>query len=101
MPLSEPAESCKPEVGEVRPVIDLAKCEGKADCLRVCPYDVFAVRVATGTERKGLGLMAQLKSMAHGHKKAFAINADQCHACGLCVTACPEIAIRLLTPRAA
>ena len=98
MPLSPPAESCKPEVGEVRPVIDLAKCEGKADCLRVCPYDVFEVRVATGAERSGLGLMAQLKSLAHGHKTACASNPDQCHACGLCVTACPETAIRLLKP---
>lgn len=101
MPLSPPAESCKPEVGEVRPVIDLARCEGKADCLRVCPYDVFEVRVATAAERKPLNFMAQLKSLAHGHKKAFAVNADQCHACGLCVAACPETAIRLLKPRPA
>ena len=101
MPPSPPAESCKPEVGEVRPVIDLAKCEGKADCLRFCPYDVFEVRVASRAERSGLGLMAQLKSLAHGHKKAFAINPDQCHACGLCVAACPETAIRLLKPRPA
>ena len=93
--------TCREEVSDLAPVIDLAKCEGKADCLRVCPYDVFEVRVATRAERSSLGLMAQLKSMVHGHKKAFAINADQCHACGLCVAACPETAIRLLKPRPA
>ena len=68
--------------------------------MRVCPYEVFEVRRATSTERRTLGLVAQLKSLAHGHRKAFVIHADQCHACGLCVAACPETAIRLLRPRA-
>ena len=99
--MPEMTEDCRPDAGDLAPVIDLAKCEGKADCLRVCPYDVFEVRVATGAERSSLGLLAQLKSLAHGHKKAFVIHADQCHACGLCVQACPETAIRLLKPRPA
>jgi len=97
--MTTPPEPCRPDPGDLAPVIDLARCEGKADCLRVCPYDVFEVRVATATERKSLGLLAQLKSLAHGHKKAFASHPDRCHACGLCVTACPETAIRLLKPR--
>ncbi len=93
--MSELPETCRPQPGELTPVIDLARCEGKADCLRVCPYDVFEVRVAAASERKPLSLVSQLKSLAHGHKKAFAVRADQCHACGLCVSACPETAIRL------
>ena len=99
--MTKTTETCRPDAGDLAPVIDLAKCEGKADCLRVCPYDVVEVRVATGAERSSLGLLAQLKSLAHGHKKAFVIHADQCHACGLCVQACPETAIRLLKPRPA
>ena len=99
--MSELPETCRPNAGDLAPVIDLARCEGKADCLRVCPYDVFEVRVATSAERKSLGLLSQLKSLAHGHKKAFTLHADQCHACGLCVEACPETAIRLLEPRPA
>jgi NAD-dependent dihydropyrimidine dehydrogenase PreA subunit len=99
--MSEAPESCRPAAGDLAPVIDLARCEGKADCLRVCPYDVFEVRVATPAERRSLGLLAQVKSLAHGHRKAFVLRADQCHACGLCVTACPETAIRLLKPRPA
>jgi 4Fe-4S ferredoxin len=94
--LNDATDPCRPDAGELAPVIDLARCEGKADCLRVWPYDVFEVRVAFVEERRGLGLLAQVKSLAHGHKKAFAINPDQCHACGLCVQACPETAIRLL-----
>jgi 4Fe-4S ferredoxin len=31
----------------------------------------------------------------HGGKQAYAVNADACRACGLCVTACPEKAITL------
>ena len=99
--MSDTPETCRPDGGELAPVIDLARCEGKADCLRVCPYDVFEVRVATPAERRGIGLLAQVKSMVHWHKKAFAIRLDQCHACGLCVTACPETAIRLLKIRPA
>jgi ferredoxin len=34
--------------------------------------------------------------MLHGWKQAFAVNADACRACGLCVEACPEKAIRLM-----
>ena len=99
--MSAPPETCRSDAGDLAPVIDLARCEGKADCLRVCPYDVFEVRVASAAERKSLGPLSQLKSLAHGHKKAFAVHPDQCHACGLCVEACPETAIRLLRPRTA
>lgn len=28
----------------IMPRIDLARCEGKADCVRVCPVSVFEVR---------------------------------------------------------
>ena len=93
-------ETCRPTAGDLAPVIDLGRCEGKADCLQVCPFDVFEVRVATSAERKSLGLLEPIKSLSHGHKKAFTVRADQCHACGLCVEACPETAIRLLKPTA-
>ncbi len=26
------------------PVVDLKRCEGQGDCVRVCPEDVFRVR---------------------------------------------------------
>lgn len=86
--------SCK-EPGRLRPRVDLAKCEGKADCVRVCPYDVFAVDVLPVEQRAQLSTLARLKSWAHGHEKAFVVKGDDCHACGLCVTACPEQAIKL------
>jgi len=86
---------CKQPAGVVRPIVDAGRCEGKADCLRVCPYDVFEVRALTRDERSALSLGARLKVWAHGGKQAFVVRGDDCHACGLCVASCPEKAIRL------
>ena len=77
-------------------MIDRSRCEAKADCVRVCPYGVFALRALTAAERGELSWLSRLKSRIHGGKQAFAVHADQCHACGLCVSACPEKAIRLV-----
>lgn len=92
---ADPAE-CKQPAGAVRPLIDTHRCEGKADCLAVCPYDVFEVRRITKDEAKALPLLPWLKVMAHGGKQAFAVSPQACHACGACVAACPEKAIRLI-----
>jgi 4Fe-4S ferredoxin len=86
---------CK-EPGRVVPVIDRRRCEGKEDCVRVCPYHVFEIRVLDAAQRAELPLFPyRLKAMAHGYKQAFAVRAVDCHACGQCVTACPEKAIKL------
>ena len=90
--MTDPA--CK-EPGRLRPIVDLAKCEGKADCVRVCPYDVFVVDVLPVEQRASLSFFARMKSLAHGHRKAFVVKGDDCHACGLCVKACPEKALTL------
>lgn len=86
--------SCR-EPGRVAPVIDRARCEAKGDCVRVCPYGVFAIRPVGEGERAGLGALARLKLWVHGGKQAFVVAAEACHACGLCVAACPERAITL------
>jgi 4Fe-4S ferredoxin len=39
-----PGEKCGAEAGAYRPVVDRNACEGKRDCVEVCPYDVFEVR---------------------------------------------------------
>lgn len=78
------------------PEINLGKCEGKEDCAEVCPYHVFEIRKATPEERAGFNVLERIKSFAHGHKKAFVTDPALCHACGLCVKACPEKAIKLV-----
>lgn len=87
---------CKHEPGVFAPHVDRAKCEGKADCVEACPYDVFVVERITDDEYGALSLLGKLKSTVHGRKTAHTPNQDQCRACGKCVTACPEHAIKLV-----
>jgi NAD-dependent dihydropyrimidine dehydrogenase PreA subunit len=76
-------------------VVNRSKCEGKSDCVRVCPYDVFEVRRIDDADFARLGALAKLKSVAHGRKTAYTPRASACQACGKCVAACPEKAIKL------
>jgi 4Fe-4S ferredoxin len=92
--MSKAEGDCK-EQGLLAPVIDQNRCEGKEDCVRVCPYGVFEMGVLSPEQRKSLSILGKMKGWAHGYRQAFAVNADQCHACGLCVSACPEKAIKI------
>ena len=88
--------NCKQEAGRWLPVINLSKCEGKKDCVAVCPYEVFEMQKISPEAYKMLTFTGKLKTLVHGREKAVAIRAGACHACGLCVTACPEKAIKLV-----
>lgn len=90
------ADDCRPEAGGWVPRVDRGRCEAKSDCVAVCPYDVFEVRPLTPDERQPLSFRGKIKLFVHGGKQAFAVRAAECHACGLCVTACPERAITLV-----
>lgn len=89
-------ENCKHEPGLFKPVINRNRCEGKAACVEVCPHNVFVIDTLPKEQRKDLGLVGKLKGFAHKWQQAFTPNTDSCHACGLCVTACPEDAIKLV-----
>jgi NAD-dependent dihydropyrimidine dehydrogenase PreA subunit len=86
---------CKSPAGQFVPRIDRNRCEGKEDCVRVCPYDVFEIGTLPPAQRGTLSLKGRLKGFAHGYRQAFAVRAELCHSCGLCVAACPERAITL------
>jgi NAD-dependent dihydropyrimidine dehydrogenase PreA subunit len=86
---------CRSEAGAFGPVIDRGRCEGKAECVEVCPFHVFEVRRIDDADFAALGLLARLKSLAHRRQTAYTPRAADCQACGKCVTACPEKAIQL------
>jgi 4Fe-4S ferredoxin len=88
-------ETCRAVPGLVRPVVDPARCEGKAACVTICPVNVFEIVRIPAEIYKGLSFFAKFKVWAHGMKTAATPNASACEACGLCVSACPEGAIRL------
>jgi 4Fe-4S ferredoxin len=92
----ESKEACKAEAGRFRPQVDPRRCEGKGECVVVCPYHVFEVGRMADETFVALPRLVKLKVWAHGRRTAYTPNADACRACGLCVAACPERAIRLV-----
>jgi NAD-dependent dihydropyrimidine dehydrogenase PreA subunit len=91
-----PGEKCRADSGVYRPVINRTSCEGKRDCVEVCPYNVFEVRRIDDVDFAKLSFRGKMKSRLHGRQTAYTPRADLCHACGLCVVACPEEAIELV-----
>jgi NAD-dependent dihydropyrimidine dehydrogenase PreA subunit len=88
-------ENCKEEAGQLIPVVDFNACEAKGPCIEVCPYAVFEMKTISDEDFKSLSFIGKIKTRVHGNKKAYVVQPDLCHACGLCVTACPEKAIKL------
>lgn len=89
------AANCKKDPGTIVPLIDLKRCEGKADCVTACPENVFEIRQIEPEDYQALNVLHKLKLRVHGMKVAYAPNADACKSCGLCVRSCPEKAITL------
>lgn len=93
---SNTTDNCKEESGKLMPLINLNSCEGKGPCIEVCPYSVFEMKPINDEQFKDLSFIGKIKTRVHGREKAMVINAGACHACGLCVSACPEKAIKLI-----
>jgi NAD-dependent dihydropyrimidine dehydrogenase PreA subunit len=92
---NEKADECRGTPGRVAPVVDRNRCEAKGECVVVCPYDVFEIHALTPDDRATLGLRGRLKAWIHGNNQAFVVRPGDCHACQLCIKACPEQALRL------
>src|ERR1700749_2944045 len=58
--------SCKQEPGALRPLVELTRCEGKGDCVRVCPESVFEIRRIADVDYLRLGLLHRFKQRVHG-----------------------------------
>jgi 4Fe-4S ferredoxin len=92
---ARPGEKCRANAGTWVPIVDQEKCEGKVECVAVCPYSVFELGTLTEVEYSGLGYLGRMKAKRHDFKTARTPLASSCRACGLCVIACPEDAITL------
>ena len=88
-------EGCRGTQGRFAPVVDRNRCEAKGECVGVCPYDVFEIRPLAADDRAAMSLFGRLKAFVHGNKQAYVVRGADCHACQLCVEACPENALRL------
>jgi NAD-dependent dihydropyrimidine dehydrogenase PreA subunit len=93
--MSAAAVECKQPPGVIKPVVDFNRCEGKGDCVRVCPEQVFTMARIEDQDYRKLRLGSRLKLRIHGMQVAYTPKVDACRSCGLCVSACPEDAIRL------
>jgi len=80
----------------VFPSADPKKCEDKGECVSACPYKVFELETRTVEEISELSFIGRIKARAHGNRVARTPCIDMCHACGDCVIACSEKAIKLL-----
>lgn len=89
---------CDETGGKLYPVVNFNNCGAKGDCIRVCPYDVFAVLPIKPEDKQLLSLKGKLKTFFF-KKKAYVVQPENCHACGLCIQACPEKAIKLMKNR--
>jgi|HubBroStandDraft_2_1064218.scaffolds.fasta_scaffold259259_2 4Fe-4S ferredoxin len=87
---------CEPEAGRLIPIIDRSRCDGKQDCVAVCPFDVFAMQRLTALDLAMFSVPPRKAHKLVGKWQAFTVRAEACHACNLCVVACPENAIRLV-----
>ena len=85
---------CDDEVGKLMPLVNFNSCAAKEDCVVVCPYDVLEMRPITIEDKAQLNLKGKVKTFFF-KEKAYVTDPSLCHACGLCVQACPEKAIKL------
>lgn len=94
--MDEPDPECKQAAGVFTPIVDRNRCEGEQECVKVCPYHVFSMMTVPREERSALTLRGKIKGYVHNWHQAYTVNGAACHACGLCVSACPEKAITLV-----
>lgn len=86
---------CDDTGGKLMPLVNFNNCGAKEDCVAVCPYDVFEMLPITLADKSQLNFKGKIKTFFFKHK-AYLTDPTLCQACGLCVQACPEKAIKLI-----
>ncbi len=86
--------NCDDEGGKLLPLVNFNNCGAKEDCVAICPYDVFEMHPIEKEDKANLNLKGKIKTFFFKNK-AYLTAPSLCHACGLCIQACPENAIKL------
>jgi len=95
-----PGEDCRADGGAYHPTVDRKACEGKHDCVEVCPYDVFEARRIADADFLALSFVGKRKSRLHGAAILLCNTSESLPGvCGQCVAACPEHAITLISKK--
>lgn len=87
-------DNCDEEGGKLKPIVNFNNCGAKEDCVAVCPYQLFEMQPIGAKDKAELNLKGRIKTF-FDKRKAYLIDPNNCHACGLCIQACPENAIKL------
>jgi 4Fe-4S ferredoxin len=53
------------------------------------------MQMLSNDDKAAMPFFSRFKARLHGNRQAFAVRANDCQACGVCITACPEQAITL------
>jgi len=77
-------------------VVNRQRCEGGGACAEVCPNGVFELAHAPNDDSREAFFQAKLERHERDRRQAYAVRADQCQMCGLCVKVCPSAAIQLV-----
>ncbi|MFM2386391.1 MAG: hypothetical protein RL660_1148 [Bacteroidota bacterium] len=86
--------NCADSTEKLMPTVNFNSCASKGDCVTVCPYTVFEMQAISKLDKAKLNMKGRIKTFFF-NQKAYVINPEQCHVCGLCVQVCPEKAINL------
>jgi NAD-dependent dihydropyrimidine dehydrogenase PreA subunit len=65
--MSTPVMQCKQPAGVTKPVVDFNRCEGNADCVRVCPENVFAMGRIEDEDYRKLGHFESIQVASSWH----------------------------------
>ena len=84
-------------VNQVKPIVDFNKCNAGGVCTHVCVHDVFKINRISAEQFSRLSFMGKLKTIFSDNRKAFVVQPENCHNCGLCVKACSQQAIQLVS----
>lgn len=96
MALSLHADYGEEDFQGVIPVVNFNKCEAKGACTHVCVHNVFKIRQISSEQFSELTFLGKIRTIFSDNRKAVVEKPELCQNCGLCVSACPGNAIKLV-----